>query len=99
MEHLRPDLLIRDISMPGMGGYELADAVRSRPHVAHTPIVFLTASLQRKQRDEALSRGGSAVLAKLFNVVESRLKVDGLLARLFVVAEGPCATGNLSGPG
>ena len=93
VEQVRPDLLVTDIVMPRMDGYELADTVRSRPHLAHIPVVFLTASLQRKQVEEAMSHGGLAILAKPFNVAEMRLKVDVLLARL-LVADASSAKGS-----
>ena len=81
VEKLLPDVLFTDVQMPGMSGYELADAMRARPELAHIPIVFITASVQRAQRDEAFRRGAAMVLPKPFGAAELRSVVEDFLAR------------------
>ena len=81
VERVIPHLLITDVAMPGMTGFELADAVRGRPHLAHIPIVFMTASVQRSERDEAYRHGGVRVLAKPFGRADLlKLVEEGLLS-------------------
>jgi CheY-like chemotaxis protein len=65
---LRPVVVFSDVAMPVMSGFELADAMRGDPDLARIPIVFITASLQRTEVEEALRRGGARVIGKPFTV-------------------------------
>ena len=42
VEHLHPGLVFTDMQMPHMGGSEFIDALKSKPHTAHIPIVIIT---------------------------------------------------------
>jgi CheY-like chemotaxis protein len=72
---VRPDVVFSDVAMPHMDGFELADAMRARPDLAHIPIVFMTASVQREQIDECLRHGAAGHLAKPFTMAELRARV------------------------
>ena len=74
IERLHPDVVFSDVAMPLMNGFELADAMRARPGLAHIPIVFMTASVQREQIDECFRHGGGH-LAKPFTMAELRTRV------------------------
>ena len=78
-ERLIPDAVFTDVAMPRMNGYELADAIRSRPQLARVILVFITASVQPSQREEAARHGAAGLLAKPFSPEELRTKVDGFL--------------------
>ena len=69
---LQPRVVFSDVSMPDMDGFQLADAMRADPTIARIPIVFITASVQRADIEEALRRGGSRVISKPFTVTELR---------------------------
>lgn len=75
IEKVRPDVVFSDVAMPEMNGFELADAMRARPDLAHIPIVFMTASVQREQIDECLRHGGAGHLAKPFTMAELRTRL------------------------
>ena len=75
IERLRPDVVFSDVAMPVMDGFELADAMRAMPDIAHIPIVFMTASLQREQIDECFRHGAAGHLAKPFTMAELRARV------------------------
>ncbi len=58
-----PDVLITDVEMPGMDGFELTRQVRSNPRTAHIPIVMITAD-DVKHRADAFEAGVSVLLSK-----------------------------------
>ena len=75
-----PDLLLTDVHMPEMDGYDLVRAIRADPRLARIPVVFLTASAQRYQIEEALAHGARAFVAKPFALADLRAKLDQVLA-------------------
>ena len=72
---VRPDVVFSDVAMPVMDGFELADAMHARPDLAHIPIVFMTASVQREQVEECFRHGAAGHLAKPFTMSELRARV------------------------
>ena len=81
IERERPDVVFTDVSMPNMDGFQLADALKARPHLAHIPIVIMTASGDQEQLDEGYRRGAVGHFAKPFNAADLRAKVDELAAK------------------
>ena len=75
IEQVRPDVVFSDVAMPEMDGFALADAMRARPDLAHIPIVFMTASVQRDQIDECFRHGAAGHLAKPFTMAELRARI------------------------
>lgn len=80
MQHEQPDIIISDILMPDMDGYDFFRAVRSNPLWTPIPFIFLTAYGQRKDIRRGHSLGVDAYLTKPFEpedllvLVESRLR-------------------------
>ena len=79
IERVRPDVVFSDVSMPEMDGLELADAIRARPELAGTRIVFITASVQKDQVQRYMAHGASDYLAKPFSTKALRDEVARLL--------------------
>ena len=75
VRRIRPDVVFSDIAMPEMDGFELADAMHGAPDLAHIPIVFMTASVQREQIDECFRHGAAGHMAKPFTMTELRARV------------------------
>jgi len=75
VKRIRPDVVFSDVAMPEMDGLELADAMHASPDVAHIPIVFMTASVQREQIDECFRHGAAGHMAKPFTMAELRARV------------------------
>ena len=74
-----PDLVILDVNMPGMSGWELCAILRRQSATRTIPILFLTGRLEIKDRITAMQFGGSDHLAKPFGADELRRKVRSLL--------------------
>jgi CheY-like chemotaxis protein len=85
----RPVVVFSDVAMPVMNGFELADAMRADPDLANIPIIFITASLQRADVDEALRRGGTRVIGKPFTVAALRALVAEFAPHDASLAPGP----------
>ena len=62
----KPDLIITDIMMTGMNGFEFCNQVKSKNHLKKIPIIALTASPQLKHEERMFSVGASDFLAKPF---------------------------------
>jgi DNA-binding response OmpR family regulator len=77
----RPDLVILDVLMPGMGGLEVCRRLRADRNTADIPIIFLTARGQERDRIEGLRAGADDYLSKPFNLEELILRVKAVLRR------------------
>lgn len=73
----RYDLIILDVGLPEIDGFELCNHIRSLDANADTPIIFLTGDSSELKRDEAARSGGDDFVSKPFNVAELGLR--GLL--------------------
>ena len=76
---LMPDLIISDLMMPGIDGYELSRAVRSSELLNHIPIVIITARSTEEDRIKGIEAGADAFLFKPFNSDELNVRVEKLL--------------------
>jgi CheY-like chemotaxis protein len=74
-KELRPMVVFSDVSMPDMDGFQLASAMRADPELAKIPIVFITASVQRADIEEAIRHGAARVIGKPFTITDLRALV------------------------
>ncbi|MBA3533024.1 MAG: response regulator, partial [Ardenticatenales bacterium] len=72
---LAPDLILLDVMMPGMDGYEVCRRLRATPRLAEIPIVLLTALNDRESRLRGLQAGADDFLTKPFDREELRARV------------------------
>ncbi len=79
-EH-QPHLMITDITMPHMDGYELVRQVRQKPFFRLLPVIFLTARTNTEERIRAYQIGCDAYLPKPFDLDELGAVVRNLLER------------------
>jgi DNA-binding NarL/FixJ family response regulator len=77
-----PDLIVSDIRMPGMDGYQLARQLRASSRTALTPVVFLTAKDETADRIEGFRNGVDAYLTKPFEPDELVAVIHSILARV-----------------
>ncbi|MEG0451101.1 MAG: ATP-binding protein [Lysinibacillus sp.] len=79
LEDTNFDLLISDIMMPHMSGYELARRVRERYSIAELPILFLTARQQREDIHQAFLIGANDYVTKPMEYMELKARVKALI--------------------
>lgn len=76
-----PDLVILDIRLPDLDGYEVARRLRADRHTSHIPIVFLTERRERQDRLYGLELGADEYITKPFDFQELHLRVRNALDR------------------
>jgi diguanylate cyclase (GGDEF)-like protein len=74
-----PDLLILDVAMPGMSGFDVCRAVKRNPMTARIPVLMLTAESDIDAKVEGFDAGADDYLAKPFNPRELRARVNALV--------------------
>jgi DNA-binding NarL/FixJ family response regulator len=76
-----PDVIISDIAMPAMDGFEFCRQLRSQPSGQLTPFIFLSGKDQVEDRIQGHSMGADAYLTKPFEMRELLAQIDALLER------------------
>ena len=79
---VHPDLVILDIRLPDIDGYEVARRLRGDRRTADIPIIFLTEKRDRSDRLQGLELGADDYITKPFDVQELRLRVRNALKRV-----------------
>ena len=77
----QPDLILMDVRMPRMTGYEACQAMKADPATAAIPVVFLSAKGQESEIRDGLDAGASEYLLKPFSPMELTEKVAELLQK------------------
>jgi CheY-like chemotaxis protein len=80
-EEVRPDLVVTDVMMPKMDGWELVRELRARPHLALVPVLFLTALNGEEDRLRGFRLGADDFLPKPFRFEELDLRVQSALKK------------------
>ena len=71
----QPDLILLDLMMPGMDGFEVCTRLKSEPKLAGIPVIFLTASQEKHHLVEAFGQGAVDYITKPFNAPELLARV------------------------
>jgi DNA-binding response OmpR family regulator len=79
---IHPDIVILDIRLPDIDGYEVARRLRGDRRTAEVPIIFLTEKRDRQDRLQGLELGADDYITKPFDVQELRLRVRNALKRV-----------------
>jgi len=74
----QPDLILLDIMMPEMDGYEVCRRLKSTPKLQHIPVIFITAMSNAEDETRGLAMGAADYIAKPFNraVVQARVHMQ-----------------------
>ncbi len=78
----KPDVILLDVMMPGMDGWQVAERLFEREETKQIPLVFLTARAELRDRARGLELGGIDYITKPFNPVELASVVENLLERV-----------------
>lgn len=76
-----PDLMVLDIMMEGMDGYDFCKEVRSTMETEHVPIIFLSAKTEEFDKVLGLELGGDDFITKPFGIKELKSRVKAVLRR------------------
>lgn len=77
---LQPDLILLDVRMPRMSGYQACDALKKMPDTKDIPVVFLSAKGQDNEIQEGLQLGAQDYILKPFAPDELTAQVKRILA-------------------
>lgn len=91
LDEIEPDLVILDVMMPGMDGWEVARRIRLQPRNADLRILMLTARDSDEARREGEAAGADAYMVKPVGLADLGASVDRLLAE--GSGAGPTAAG------
>ena len=75
-----PDLILTDIMMPEMDGFEFCRITRKDINTSHIPVVFLTAKTMQQDEIKGLKMGAVDYIYKPFNLVSLKLKINNILS-------------------
>jgi DNA-binding response OmpR family regulator len=75
----KPDVLLLDLMMPDIEGFEVAEQLRSMPEFADLPIVVISARVDSESRERAMNAGADAYLTKPLKMPEVLAEVERFL--------------------
>lgn len=78
----QPDLILLDVMMPGVDGWDVARRLAADPATREIPIVFLTAKAESADRRHAQHLGGVGYVVKPFDPVQLGEMIEDILARI-----------------
>ncbi|MEM7115111.1 MAG: response regulator [Chloroflexota bacterium] len=79
IDQLKPDVLLLDVMMPGMNGFEVCQRLRSQPKWQHIPIILVTALDSKDSLVRGLDAGADEFISKPVNGSELRARVRSML--------------------
>lgn len=80
IDGIKPDMVLIDLAMPNLDGFQLAEELRSRPEYQKIPIMAVTARDQQVDKYGAYKAGANAFLTKPFDPLELLYKVRSLIS-------------------
>ena len=93
-----PDLIVSDVMMPGVDGFELCRQLRTNPNTSHIPIILLTARMSEQKKLEGFETGADDYITKPFsfemlesrmnNLIEQRERIRSTFQQHFKIEPG-----------
>ncbi|HEX6349095.1 MAG TPA: response regulator [Candidatus Dormibacteraeota bacterium] len=78
-ERWSPDLVVTDISMPDMDGFELVKALRRHPRLNAVPVLVMSATMERDKLESIVASGANGYLTKPFSPEALRQAIEAAL--------------------
>jgi two-component system cell cycle response regulator DivK len=75
----KPDLIITDINLPDIDGYEVTDTLKKGKDTSHIPVIAMTANVMKKDRENVLHAGCDGYIAKPIDVDELPTQIENFL--------------------
>ncbi len=83
----RPDIVLLDVMMPGMDGFEVCERIKNNPDVSHIPVVMVTALTDTEDRVRGLECGADDFLSKPINDIALMARVRSLVRLKMTIDE------------
>jgi CheY-like chemotaxis protein len=80
-DELKPDLIVCDVMMPGLNGYQMVSALKQQPGTSTIPVIFLSAMKEHAHIRIGMTTGADDYLPKPFSAMELKQSVASLLAK------------------
>lgn len=80
VREIKPDLILLDVRMPVMSGYEACEKIKADPRTKHVPVVFLSAKGQESEIKAGFAAGAVDYLLKPFAPNELNRRINEILA-------------------
>jgi signal transduction histidine kinase len=87
VESFSPDLILLDLNMPGLDGFEILNALRADRHNEQIPVLVLTGDTSAANKRRALAAGATDLLTKPFDTSEVSMRIRNLLHARFLRLE------------
>src|SRR5215510_8983831 len=72
---LKPDVILLDIMMPGLSGYEVCQQIRATPSLSEVPILMVSSLTDREERVKGIASGADDFISKPFDAIELGAKI------------------------
>jgi CheY-like chemotaxis protein len=68
-QEMLPDLILLDIQMPGMSGFQMCEELKRNPGTQHIPVIFVSGNDDKQEKTRARAAGGVDFIVKPFDVM------------------------------
>ena len=80
VNRVRPDLILLDVTMPNLDGYQTCFLLKANPETRSIPVIFLTAKVQKHEAETGMRSGALGYLSKPFDPLTLHDQVVAILA-------------------
>ncbi|MDP3981480.1 MAG: response regulator [Chlamydiota bacterium] len=87
IKDLKPDLILLDLMLPGMDGYEICRRIKEDSHLWHVPVIYFTAKGATSEKISGLTSGADDYVTKPFEPGELLARIQSLLSRISQVLD------------
>ena len=76
------DLILLDVMMPGMDGFEVCEKLKLSPETASIPVIFMTGKTDKEDRDRGMALGAIDYIFKPFDIVDVQTRIKAHLTKI-----------------